>query len=427
MSSSVRIVSAGVEFHRRPFARPLRLASGTITEITEARASVTVEAENGKTATGRGSIYLSDLWAWPNPAREPAERAAAMRDYCAQIARRLSDKAEEDAFAHPLEIGLRLLHRRVSNDDATPLPPLARLVCAAPFDAALHDAAGIAVGRSAFALYEKSAPIPEADALFPDTGAFTAIRRLLLHSPAPRLDSLLVVGKGEDLRAWEDWVTEKGCRAFKLKIGGTDAAEDAARVADLYRQARALGVAAPRLTVDSNCFAPDAALVLRFLELLEAESTEAYGALEAVEQPTGRDIRAHAFDWRAVAARKPVLLDEALTDFDVLREAEAQGWNGLAVKTCRGHSFSLVTAAWAFERGWKLTMMDLTNPGYAAIHSALFAAHLPGVTAIEMNAPQYTPAANAEWLPRLADLLAPAASGSHLLPSPRPVGLGTSL
>ena len=421
----VRIMSADVAFHRGPFDRPLRLSSGVITEITEARARVTVEADGGAVATGRGAIYLSDLWAWPDPAFPPAERDAALRAYCERLVREIAARTG-DASAHPLEVGLRL-HRSVSDEADTVLPPLARLVCASPFDAALHDAAGIAAGRSAFALYDEDMPAPEADPLFPETGAIAAVRRMLLSSPTPRLDSLLVVGKGETLGDWADWVTKKGYRGFKLKVGGVDPEEDAARVAGLYREARALGVPSPRLSVDSNCAAPNAAAVLRFLETLEAADGEAYAALESVEQPTARDIRAHAFDWRTVAARKPVLLDEALTDFAVLREAEAQNWNGLAVKTCRGHSFSLVTAAWAFERGWTLAMMDLTNPGYAAVHSALFGSRLPGVTAIEMNAPQYTPAANAEWLPRLTDLLAPVRGGTHIVPSPAPPGLGSAL
>jgi len=115
-----------------------------------------------------------------------------------------------------------------------------------------------------------------------------------------------------------------------------------------------------------------------------------------------------------------------MTGFDTLEAAADQGWNGLTVKTCRGHSFSVIAAAWAHRRGWKLAMMDLTNPGIAAIHTALFAAHLPGVDAVEMNAVQYTPAANADWLPRLAPLLAPT-DGTHDIPSPLPIGLGTGL
>jgi L-alanine-DL-glutamate epimerase-like enolase superfamily enzyme len=419
----VRIVSADVEFLRRPFVKPLRLSSGVISEITEARASVTVETDGGRTATGRGAIYLSDLWAWPDPSRTPAERDAAMRAYAVRLAAELPERTRDEPV-HPLEAGLRLHHRTAA--DETPLPPLARLVCASPFDAALHDAAGIAAGCSAFALYSDDAPVPSADPLFVDGGAVAAIRRMLRNPPVPTLDATLVVGKGDDLAELETWVKGRGYRVFKLKVGGTDPVEDAERTVAVYREARRLGARNPRLSVDSNCLSPDAATVAAFLDVLAERDNGAFAALDYIEQPTGRDIREHAFDWRGVAARRPVLIDEGLIDFAALRTAEEQGWNGMAVKTCRGHSFSLVAAAWAFERNWTLTVMDLTNPGYAAMHSALLAAHLPGVSAIEMNAAQYTPAANDDWLPRLAPLLEPM-DGAHRLPETVPVGLGTAL
>jgi L-alanine-DL-glutamate epimerase-like enolase superfamily enzyme len=422
-AAAVRVTDARVEFTRRPFARPLRLSSGTISEITEARATVTVETPEGLTATGHGAIYLSDLWAWPDAARTPAERDAAMRAF-AEAAATTIRATTDDGGQHPLEAGLRFQNALLAAD--APLPPLARLVSGSPFDAALHDAAGRACGVSAFGLYDADAPIPSADAHFPDGGACAAVRALLRRPPATHLDATLVVGKGDDLIEIEPWVRERGYRCFKLKLGGTDPDEDALRVSAVFRYARALGVAAPRLSADANCAGPDAATVATFLDVLEQTDGEAYAALECVEQPTGRDIRAHAFDWHAVAARRPLLLDEGLTDWADLLAAGEQGWNGLAVKTCRGHSFSLATAAWAHQRGWKLTVMDLTNPGIAGIHSALVAAHLPGVGAIEMNAAQFTPAANADWLPRLSPLLEPD-DGTHRLPSPTPAGLGSDL
>jgi L-alanine-DL-glutamate epimerase-like enolase superfamily enzyme len=416
------VQSARLIFERRPFLRPLRLSSGTITDITEARAEVTVTID-GKTAAGHGAIYLSDLWAWPDPSRTPAERDAAMRSFASQTAASLSSLVGGDA-GHPLEAGLRL-HRAVLEAESE-LPPLARLVSTSALDAALHDAAGQALNRSAFALYETDCPIPSADSQFPNGSACAAVRPLLKQPPADGVAATLVVGKGDDLSELSSWVTERGYTCFKLKVGGVDPNEDAQRVSAVFHWARALGVTVPRLSVDANCAAPDAGTVRRFVDTLSATDADAFAALESIEQPTGRDISVHAFDWYAVAARRPVLIDEGLTDWEDLQTAKTQGWNGMAVKTCRGHSFSLAAAAWAHQNGWLLTMMDLTNPGYAAIQSALFAAHLPGVTNMEMNAAQYTPAANEAWLPRLATLLEPT-NGIHKIPSPTPPGLGGNL
>ena len=73
-----------------------------------------------------------------------------------------------------------------------------------------------------------------------------------------------------------------------------------------------------------------------------------------------------------------------------------------------------------------LSLQDLTNPGLAAIHALLFAAHVPTLNGVELNSPQFTPAANAEWMPRLHGLFDPH-DGMHRLAGPAPAGLGSGL
>ncbi|MFV0338457.1 MAG: hypothetical protein ACK5LK_09490, partial [Chthoniobacterales bacterium] len=121
-----------------------------------------------------------------------------------------------------------------------------------------------------------------------------------------------------------------------------------------------------------------------------------------------------------------ILLDEGLTSLELLPLIEKQGWSGLALKTCKGHSFSLVSAAWAHERGLKLAMQDLTNPGHSAIHSFLFAAHVGTINGVELNSPQYTPAANASWLPEWSGLFQPT-RGVHRFDKTDAYGLGSNL
>jgi L-alanine-DL-glutamate epimerase-like enolase superfamily enzyme len=221
-------------------------------------------------------------------------------------------------------------------------------------------------------------------------------------------------------------VRQRGYKAFKLKLLGKDAAADAARTAEVFRIARSLGADSPRLAVDSNCANPDADSVLDYLDRLRIDAPDAYDALEYLEQPTGRDIDRHAFDWRKVAQRRPVILDEGLISLERMALAETQGWSGIAIKTCRGHSFALVAAAYAQERKMLLAAQDLTNANIAAIHSALLAAHLPVINGIELNSPQYTPEANATCLPRLRALFEPK-DGCHLVPDISAYGLGSRL
>ncbi len=417
-----QILDAHVEFFERSFVKPFPLRGEWINEITEVRAEVTVRVE-GREATGRGAIYLGVLWSWPHPDRSNTERDTAMRRLCATIANDLPALCGGEA-AHPLTLGLRL-HDRVCADESLVPPALARAVCASPFDAAIHDAAGLALGRSAFDFYDDPVALPGADRFLADENACAAIRRLL-QPPQTRLDAWLIVGPTVSLQEEVcPWVQQRGYHCFKLRIP-IEPGPDVARTVEVYRAVREFGVNKPRLTVDSNEMHPDADAVRDYLHRLRAADADTFAALEYLEQPTDRDILAHRYDWRAVTSLKPVILDEGLISLELLEVAAAQGWSGFALKTCKGHSFSLVAGAWARDRGLALTLQDLTNPGLAAIHAALLAARLPTLNGIDLNSPQFTPAANAEWLPRLQSLLDPT-DGFHHLPAAIPPGLGSTM
>lgn len=422
------IVSAEVVFEKQPFDRPLMLSTGAIEQITEAIAVVRVRVD-GKEAEGRGSIYLSDLWAWPDPALDHATRDAAMRAYCNSLAENLAEICGHSG--HPLSLGLRL-HDVVIEDeqplDGHTLPPaLARAVCSSPFDAAIHDATGIALGVSAFDWYTQTQPIAEADKYFGGEGeTCNAIAKLVSSQPATHSPCWWIVGKADDLE--NDLlpkVQEQGLFAFKLKIMGKDAAEDAARTAQIAQAARNWGITNLRLSIDSNEGNPDSQSVLDYLDKLQALDAQAYDALEMIEQPTGRDIEANPNDWQAVAARKPVLVDEGLMTLESMLVAKDQHWSGFALKTCKGHSFALVAAAWAKTQSMTLSLQDLTNPGLSAIHSALFAARVPTINGVELNSPQFTPKANQAYLDRFPNLFQ-TAQGKIELPNPALPGLGST-
>ena len=423
---SVQVLSASVEFIPRRLAVPLVLSTGAIDEVTEARATVSVRVGEVE-AVGRGAIYLSDLWAWPQSTLSHADRDRTLRRLCQTIASELVQLC--GAPAHPLEVGLRL-HERVCGENVAAstdedIPRLARAMCLSPFDAAIHDAAGIALGCSAFAFYDLPADIPAADAFFPGQGAVAAVRQILRQVPQREFPVCVVVSKAECLAEhFGRWVRQRGYRRVKLKLSGTDNQADVARTVEVYHALRDFGVESPWISVDTNEANPNAASVLEYLEHLRAAEPDVYAALAYLEQPTSRDIRGHAFDWRRVTKLKPVLLDEGLSDLGGLAEAASQGWSGFALKTCKGHSFSLVVAAWARRHGLRCALQDLTNPGFAAIHAALFAAYVPTLNGVELNSPQFTPAANVEWLPQLAPLLDPM-DGFHRLRAPIPPGLGS--
>ncbi len=103
--SNTKVLAAKVEFFDQKFRTPMRLSSGVIDTITEARATVRVAVGNQE-ATGIGSIYLSDLWAWPDHNLSHEKRDAVLRELCVEAANNLSERCGD--AAHPLELGLRL-------------------------------------------------------------------------------------------------------------------------------------------------------------------------------------------------------------------------------------------------------------------------------------------------------------------------------
>jgi L-alanine-DL-glutamate epimerase-like enolase superfamily enzyme len=249
----------------------------------------------------------------------------------------------------------------------------------------------------------------------------------LLNPTVNELQSWLVVGVSDDLDdTIYDWGVRRGYRGFKLKTHGGSPALDASWTAEVYRTARKFGITSPRLSADSNEGNATVESVEEYLTDLRRIDAEAYDALEYLEQPTSRHVELISQDWRPVTRMKPVFLDEGLTDAEDFIKAKKAGWSGFAIKTCKGHSFCLVAAAWARQNGLELVMQDLTNPGFAAVHSALFASHIDPRNGIELNSPQFTPQANAEWLPRLQLLLEPT-DGVHRLPGIDPIGLGSRL
>ncbi|MBC2595724.1 hypothetical protein H5P28_15765 [Ruficoccus amylovorans] len=419
----IRILEASVEFIEQPFLRPLQISSGTITQTTEARVRVRV-CVGSEEAEGRGSIYLSDLWAWPGGTEARGQKERRMRELCEHLAAGLFDACGGEP-EHPLELGLRLHERISALDFFEEMPLLAKAVCASPFDAAIHDASGQAMRRSAFDFYCEPCAVPSADHWFTE-GVCQAVRQIL-RQPLAELDAWWIVSAKDDLDAvMRQAVGRHGIGCFKVKILGTDNEADALRTSQIYQAARRQGVASPVLSIDSNEGNPDADAVLDYLERLKATDEHAYAALDYIEQPTARDIVKHPFNWQKVGARKPVFLDEGLTSLELLPVAREQGWSGLALKTCKGHSFALVSAAWALNHGMKISLQDLTNPGFSAIHAYLFGAYLPVRKGVELNSPQYTPGANEPWLPRLDGLFC-VKGGKHRLNPAGCIGLGSTL
>src|SRR3954469_408686 len=98
------ILNAEISFDSQRLATPLRLSSGVIEELTQATVMVQGTV-GGQRANGRGTVYLSDLWAWPDNSLSHGRRDRALRKLCELLVVEVP-KCFRNVQLHPLELGL---------------------------------------------------------------------------------------------------------------------------------------------------------------------------------------------------------------------------------------------------------------------------------------------------------------------------------
>ena len=192
---------------------------------------------------------------------------------------------------------------------------------------------------------------------------------------------------------------------MKIKLAGDDLAWDVERVLAVDRVASEVHTrrrtSSWHYSCDFNEKCENVEYVLDFFANIAERSPPAWDRIQYVEQPTSRYLKSHPENrMHQAAALKPVVIDEALIDYESLLLAREQGYSGVALKICKGHSEALLMAAAAQKLGLFLCVQDLTCPGYSFLHSASLAARIPGVAAIEGNARQYCTAGNVGWSER---------------------------
>ena len=422
----LRVKDVRAEFRDYRYRMPYLFGGASVDQATVLDVTIEVETPAGR-ATGFGSMPLGNAWAFPSHVLSSADTLGAMRALAERIAASLRSCRET---AHPLELWHLLepeflaAARTESNSRGLvePLPKLATLVVASPFDAALHDACGKALARSSFlTLAPDLVGHDLARYLGPE---FTGLdlQRVVRPAPAETVPLFHSVGGSDPLtpaeadaadvphdglpRTLAEWIRADGLAHLKLKLQGGELERDVERTLAIDRIARATRPDVEwRYCVDFNERCPNAASLLTYLDRVRAAAPACFESILYVEQPTARDLTAMPRNnMRAAAALRPVVIDESLTDLEALLAARDLGYTGVALKACKGQSHSLLMAAAAARFGMFVCVQDLTCPGAALVHSAGLAAWVPGNAGLEANARQYVPAANRGWEDRLPGL-----------------------
>jgi L-alanine-DL-glutamate epimerase-like enolase superfamily enzyme len=427
-STDIRLLEAVASTQDFAYRAPMKFGGRVVTDVTILDVAVEVETRDGRRARGLGSMPMSNAWAWPS---RQVSGEAALRAMV-ELGRRVAGEAGGyRGSGHPLEITHDLaasyapLAGEVTADGglAEPMPRLAQLVAASPVEAAIHDAFGKALGANSYNLLGPEFVNRDLSAYLTAEFAGEYLDRYTLREPKPRMplyhlvgaldplvDSDLAQRVGDGLpETLPEWIAANGLTHLKIKLNGDDLAWDVDRVVAIERVAAeaqaARGCRQWCYSADFNEKCANVEYVLDFLARVGQRSPTALARLQYIEQPTSRDLRANPDNRMHAAARiKPVVIDEALVDFESLLLSRELGYSGVALKACKGHSEALLMGAAAQKYGMYLCVQDLTCPGYSFLHSASLSARIPTVAAIEGNARQYCPAANAGWSKRFPSM-----------------------
>lgn len=413
----------GVELYFLPVEMrvPLKFGTETMTAVTCARVKVTVASRDGDTAIGWGETPLNVGWVWPS-SLSYALRDQTVQAFCQRIAAAWCED-QSVAFGHPMELGQAFLTEQLPRllseqnntaEFAEPMPHLAALVCASPFDIALHDAFGCLVDRPVYETYNAEYMNHDLAYYLEPAGDAAAInfagqypQDYFESQPKQSLPVWHLVGGIDPLTADEltgneplddhpvllvDWIKRDGLKCLKIKLRGNDADWDYQRLVDVGNLAIEHGVT--HLTADFNCTVREPLYVVQVLDRLQANAPLIYERLLYVEQPFPYDLEANQIDVREVSNRVPLLMDESAHDWQIVRLGRRLGWNGVALKTCKTQTGALLSLCWAKAHGMHLMVQDLTNPMLAQIPHVQLAAHISTMHGVESNGMQFYPAAS---------------------------------
>ena len=426
-STDVRIVDAVCSFEPVPFRAPLKFGGRVVENCHLINVDVTVEDSQGHHAVGSGSMPVGNVWAWPTQLPGDVTEKAMMT-----FAEKVAELAAQiPHHAHPIELMYDLAeeYHHLGKTVATQcgieeeFPELAQLVSASPVDAAVHDAYGQLHNQNSYNLLSSEYMNDDLSEYLDEQFEGEYLDQYTLREPKERMPLYHLVGALDPLTSGDvtddpedglpvtlgEWIKADGLTHLKIKLAGDNFEWDVERVAAVDRAAveaqTERGCEQWVYSLDFNEKCENVDYVLDFLKKVQAETPAAYDRIQYIEQPTSRNLKAHPeIKLHEAAKLKPVVVDEALVDYEALLLAREQGYSGVALKTCKGHSESLCLAAAAQKFGMFLCVQDLTCPGFSFLHSASLAARIPTIAAIEGNGRQYCPGPNKKWANRLPSM-----------------------
>ena len=403
-----------------PYRSPAKFGGRVVNDVTLLNVFVRVRTRDGKEAVGYGSMSMGNIWAWHSQTLSTDQTLQAMIAFGHKVAAEAKNPGE---FGHPLELVYdyskeyqRLADDTTQSQNIDAMGKLAQLVAASPLEAAVFDAYGRVLGANSYHLLSQKYCNRDLAYYLNSEFAGEYLDQYILPQPKARMPLYHLIGALDPLDAGDvekplqdglpedlaEWIVSNGLTHLKIKLNGDDLDWDVNRVLRIDQITEAVqakrGITQWFYSADFNEKCGNVEYVLDFLKRISEKRPQAISRLQYIEQPTHRNLRAYPENkMHRAAAIKPVVIDEALVDFDSLLYSQEMGYSGVALKACKGHAEALLMGAAAQKYGMFLCVQDLTCPGASFLHSATLSARIPGVQAIEGNGRQYCPVANKGW------------------------------
>ncbi len=394
-----------VEAFERPYRMrmPFRFGVLTVTHGRQAIVRARIRLANGVEAEGTAAEALAAKWF--------DKDTDLTDDQNLQQLRRTVELAR-DAYlgagpctAFGLFAGSYADHQARCAAEA--LNPLVASFGPALLDRAVMDALCRATATSFYQAVQANLPGIIPAALTPDLAGFAIEPFLAALHPADRIAARHTVGLVDPITAadqqpgsrlddglpetLEEVVRTYGQRWFKLKVAGNLAA-------DIDRLSRIAAVLdripdAYQATLDGNEQFADADQVAALWAAMSGHAPlrRLVESIVFIEQPIKRQAALEQ-DVTAIAAHRPLIIDESDGTMDAFPRARALGYAGVSSKTCKGFYKSILNAARCAQ--WNATAAptaflsgeDLTTQAGISVQQDLALVNLLGLTHVERNA-----------------------------------------
>ena len=353
---------------------PFRFGVVTLTEAPQAFVHARIRLENGKESEGAAAELLAPKWFDKNPALSNEDNFEQLRGSM-RVARKLYLNSDlKSAFGHSRptvglveNFGPALLDRAL-------LDALCRALGISFYEAIRNNAAGLELPPQFLQSLKPRAQI-------------AARHTVGLVDPITTVERKVNDGLPETL---EEVIARYGHRWFKLKVGG-DVKADVERLSAIAGVLD--GIAEPyHASLDGNEQYENSESVLELWRAMEAQRSlkRLAASVVFIEQPIKRQNALKA-EVSALAAEKPVIIDESDDSLDAFPRAKALGYRGVSSKTCKGIYKSLINAARCAEwgDGYFMSGEDLTIQAGVALQQDLALVSILGLTHVERNGHHY--------------------------------------